>query len=157
MFSLSALVLTALVCLIIGALIGYAVLANMGSAGSGNRTLETRLQAAEQQLADYQTQVAQHFQRTAELVNNLTTSYREVHEHLANGASNLANPEISQHFLSETGKPLPGQPAPNSDLVADDAKVEPPRDWSPEKGTLSESFGLDGKPEEDPTTQVINR
>lgn len=157
MFSLTALILTALISLIVGALVGYAVLANTGAAAGNNRKLESKLQAAEQQLADYQTQVAQHFQRTADLVNNLTDSYREVHEHLANGAAQLATPELSQQFVSSDAKQALGKSRTQNDLLADDTPIEPPKDWSPEKGTLSESFGLDNKPEADPTEQIVNR
>ncbi|WP_317930943.1 YhcB family protein [Halioxenophilus sp. WMMB6] len=141
MFSLSALVLTALVCLILGAIIGYLVLGNVGTQSANKRSLETRLQAAEQQLKDYQSQVTHHFEKTSELVNNLTASYREVHEHLASGAVNLATPEVGRQFLGESNRQwLDAENA--GDLLAADAQIEPPKDWAPEKGTLSESFGL---------------
>ena len=145
MFSLTALILTALISLIIGGLLGYLILDKLSPQSNANRALEARLQATEQQLTSYQSQVVKHFEKTSELVNNLTNSYKDVHEHLATGAASLANPEVSQQFIAETNKPWIAQPNRSPDLLSDDAHVEPPKDWAPEKGTLSEGFGFDSR------------
>jgi len=144
-FSLTALILTALVCLVLGGLIGYAIVVNASpDGGSSRRTLENRLKSTEQQLQDYQAQVAQHFERTAELVNNLTESYRDVHEHLASGASRLADTHVSEQFLANANRVWLKNDQ-TKELLDENSQIEPPKDWAPEKGTLSETFGLDHK------------
>ncbi len=145
MFSLTALVLTALVSLIIGALVGYSIVSKLSPQSNANRALEARLQTTEQQLNSYQSQVVQHFERTSELVNNLTASYREVHEHLASGAANLANPEVGQQFVANSDQPWLAADRRTREVLPDDSQVEAPKDWAPENGTLSESFGIDSQ------------
>ncbi len=150
MFSETALVLTAAVSLFVGAIIGYVVAAS-GSSGGSRRTLENRLKSTEQQLEDYKKEVTQHFEQTADLVNNLTESYKDVHEHLAKGATSLADPNLGQQFLSNADKAwLPAEEP--TELIDENANIEPPKAWAPEKGTLREDFGLDkkGPPEQTP-------
>ena len=55
------------------------------------RQLETeqRLQEAEERLGSYREEVEGHFRTTADLVNRLTSDYRDVHNHLAAGARQL--------------------------------------------------------------------
>lgn len=100
----------------------------------------------------YKENVGAHFARTAELVNQLTESYRDVHAHLATGAQNLCEDNDSlrrqlesslANRLIETEEEVPTtEPA---DAAAH--PVEPPRDYAPkadpdDSGTLSEDFGL---------------
>ncbi len=68
-----------IVALAAGALIGYL----MGRSGdnSGQQKLVNQLNEAQQELSEYKEQVNSHFETTAALVNNLTESYREVHQH----------------------------------------------------------------------------
>lgn len=155
MFSETTLILTAGVCLFVGAVIGYVIAAGVAPSGSGRRTLENRLKSTEQQLEDYKTEVTQHFERTADLVNNLTESYKDVHEHLAKGAAHLADPNLGQQFLTNADKAwLPDESS--DELVDESANIEPPKDWAPEKGTLSEDFGLDKKAGE-ASSETTNR
>lgn len=106
--------------------------------------LETRLERAMESRADYEAEVAEHFARTAELLNRMTQDYRDVYNHLASGAESLCDGEVN----------LP----PAGTLLADDTDpqeipgrlvdVVQPLDYAPrkspdEKGQLSESFGLD--------------
>lgn len=158
MFTQQALILTALISLLIGGLIGYILAAGVSPrGGNSRRALENRLKSTEQQMEDYQTEVAKHFERTADLVNNLTESYKDVHVHLAKGAADLTDSPVGQQFLANSAKAWlpPEQP---EELVDENANIEPPKDWAPEKGTLSEEFGLDKKnrPEEPQAEQPKN-
>lgn len=145
MFSQSALITAAVSGLLVGGLFGYLIAVGFTpKGGQSRRTLENRLKSTEQQLVDYQTHVTQHFERTADLVNNLTESYKDVHAHLASGAANLADPKVGQQFLANTDSTW--APSEKSDdLVDENASIEPPKDWAPRKGTLSEDFGLNKK------------
>ncbi len=52
------------------------------------------------QQAKYQEEVADHFVKTAELVNRLTDSYKEVFDHLRDGAGKLVDEETLRERLS---------------------------------------------------------
>lgn len=56
--------------------------------------LQQKLDAAESQLKTYQSQVTEHFLKTASLVNSMTESYQAVHEHLASGATELCDRQV---------------------------------------------------------------
>lgn len=59
------------------------------------RELREKIDALQQELDTYRGQVGQHFQRTAELVQKMTHSYREVYEHLASGSQALCRDPVS--------------------------------------------------------------
>ena len=142
MYAFSTLMITGLFCLLgglgLGAL-GYHLLRNYLAGGN----LEQRLHQAESNLEGYQRDVAEHFAQTSQLVNNMTQSYREVHEHLASGALKLATPAISRQILDSANSNLSG----DTKAYLREQRVEPPRDWAPKspgnKGTLSEDFDSD--------------
>ncbi|PTQ89895.1 YhcB family protein [Agitococcus lubricus] len=117
------------------------------------RELEDHLKTLQAKYEHYQETVTAHFSHSAQLVNNLTNAYREVHEHLQKGAHELcadnkrhtaSNPATA--FLS-LESPKDAYPQPVS--AEDDkflATIEPPRDYatkSPhDKGTLDEEYGF---------------
>jgi uncharacterized protein len=55
------------------------------------QTLEQERDAANAELARYQQEVRDHFETTAALFNQVTGSYRQLYEHLADGAGRLAS------------------------------------------------------------------
>ncbi|MGD8940046.1 MAG: DUF1043 family protein [Gammaproteobacteria bacterium] len=59
------------------------------------KVLQQKLESAEQQLKGYQSQVTEHFLKTASLVNSMTESYKAVHDHLAMGAKELCDSQIN--------------------------------------------------------------
>jgi len=140
-YSFSAVVITGLICLLAGAGIGVLV-AYVFRAKILGRDLEQRLHEAESSLQGYQRDVAEHFAQTSQLVNNLTHSYREVHEHLASGALKLATPAISRQILDSANNNLSG----DTKAYIAEQRIEPPRDWAPKapgaKGALSEDYDL---------------
>ena len=141
MYSFSSLVITGLVFFLTGAGISAALLYIFRAQVLG-RDLEQRLHEAESNLQGYQRDVAEHFSQTAALVNNLTQAYREVHEHLANGALKLATPAISRQIIDSANNSLDS----NNKAYISEQRIEPPRDWAPKapgsKGVLSEEYGL---------------
>lgn len=144
MFELSTLILTGFSSLIAGALIGTLLTKTLRPQEQQNRELELRLRQAEDKLSTYQDQVTVHFAETSQLINKLTQSYKEVHEHLASSALTLTNPDISRQLI-EAGDGTLGESTP-SYTHADPATLQPPRDWAPknpgQSGQLSEDFGL---------------
>ncbi len=141
MYSFSDLVVTGLLCLVAGAGISAAIFYAFRAQIFG-RDLEQRVHEAENSLQGYQRDVAEHFAQTSQLVNNLTHAYREVHEHLANGALKLATPAISRQILDSANTSLGG----DTKAYIAEQRIEPPRDWAPKapgaKGTLSEDYDL---------------
>lgn len=95
---------------------------------------------ARKALLDYRQQVDHHFLRTAELVNNMTESYRKVHEHLSEGAQDLCSESGRRLAAQASLDALPGKRDAGTETPED---LEPPLDYAPSaKGTLSEDYGL---------------
>lgn len=139
MISLGTLIIVGLLCLLAGAAVG-AVIDRLAGPGGPNRELEERLFKAEDELKRYQQDVAEHFAKTSELVNNLTQNYREVYEYLANSALKLTTPAISRQILESANTQMLG----TERTYLSEEQVEAPRDWAPKKGAgqLSEEYGL---------------
>ena len=138
MHSTSVLILVGVIGLALGALLAFLATRSRQSVDR-TQELELRLKEANNKLEDFQQEVNEHFDQTSQLVNNLTQSYREVHEYLANSAMRLSSQDIGRQML-EAGS---GQLSDNDENLS----VLPPRDWAPKepgaKGTLSEEFGLE--------------
>ncbi len=147
-FSLETLIMVSAIVLCIGGLIG-AVISRTLMPPEMQRDLEQRLQASRSELEQYQQDVARHFADTSKLVTNLTKAYKEVHDHLAKGAIQLTNAEISKKILDAGDQKL-GIEAKDA---IDELSFAPPRDWAPktpgQTGTLSEEFGLSEQPDEE--------
>jgi uncharacterized membrane-anchored protein YhcB (DUF1043 family) len=136
-FSFTILLIVATAAFAVGCLLTLLMTRTLSSSEQKTRDLETRLQQAEENMVNYQQQVTEHFSETAQLVNNLTQSYKEVHEHLTGSALKLANVDISRQLLSTNITS-----GSNEELPIADEDFEPPKDWAPSDGTLSESYGL---------------
>ena len=122
---------------------------------SGSKTrngkLEGQLDEMQREFKEYQDKVGDHFTTTAHLINKLTDTYRDVHEHMANGAENLCEDEDVRNRLSDA---LLGSNALMSGKINKRRNertkpLEQPKDYAPkhspdEKGALSEEFGIEG-------------
>lgn len=150
MYSLSVLIIVSIVCLVLGGVAGYFAGRLFSTDKKGFRAMEARANQAEEQLKQFQNDVTEHFKETSVLVNKLTENYKDVHEHLAAGAIKLANADIGRDLLDSASKQW-AQSDHHRDLLADETQVQPPRDWAPNNGTLSESFGLESSSEIDST------
>jgi hypothetical protein len=133
--------LTGIVCLAIGVAAGLLIARRVDSNNPGKvEELEARVQELQRFHDEYREHVSDHFSMTADLVHQMTDSYRDVHKHLARGAQDLCDDEIA-------GKLLPSADQMRFGSNEDDSQ-EPPKDYAPKRtsgqsGALSESFGLD--------------
>lgn len=138
MFALESLLIIAVITLVVGIAIGV-VIGRSWIPPEQQKALEQRLASAKDELDSYQQDVAKHFIETSKRVTELSQSYRDLHEHLAKGALNLASTDIGRQLLEAGAK---------EDTIMDleDMSIEPPKDWAPKKpgskGMLSEEFGL---------------
>jgi uncharacterized protein len=145
MYSLELVLIISLVALLFG--LGLGVLFGRSKfAQGGSNHLANRLQQAEAELENYQHQVAKHFVDTSARISDLTQSYRDLHQHLADGAARLASPDISRKLL---------EAAEANNAVVDviqhaETSLEPPKDWAPkapgQKGGLSDEYDLEDVP-----------
>lgn len=139
----STIVITAFICLAAGAGLGLLLARLSNPEQQKCRELESKLQRAEDELKNYQQEVTEHFIQTSGLINNLTQSYRAVHEHMASSAMHLANPDISRQLINAgTGKLTDN--SDSQDNVLSEKPPEPPKDYAPKapEGILSEEYGL---------------
>jgi len=138
-----------LVLLLLGLGIGFL----LGRKNNGDlkqqNLLSKQLQAAHTDMAEYKEQVNLHFADTAAAVNQLTDSYRNVHQQLAKGAQSLCDDPDTASSLETIAGPTETtiehqtEPAPT---------IRPPMDYAPssaakEHGTLDERYGLKPKQE----------
>ena len=71
--------------------LGFQAARLSSGAARRSRALDEELQRNRAELTAYRAQVSSHFSRTAELVNELTSNYRTVYQHLAEGSRALCN------------------------------------------------------------------
>ncbi|WP_165840046.1 YhcB family protein [Motiliproteus coralliicola] len=133
---------TLVIGLIFGLLIGRS---NLGSRSKG--ALIEELNEARRELEAYKLDVATRFTQTAELVNKLTDSYRDVHQHLSNSARELCNDDQLLVSLEHRAEPSTEEEPVAEPTTTSTSQVEPPRDYAPktdpdDEGTLSEEYGL---------------
>ncbi len=92
------------------------------------RELEAELEQVRTAFGDYRGEVDGHFLKTSELFQGLTTQYRAVYEHLANGAQRLCSPDLQAPRLDLPERQvLPGAeaearpaPPPEAEVAAHD-------------------------------------
>lgn len=140
MFSLSALLTFSLASILIGIFMGFYFAQRKGLYSHRQAELEKQLSEMNKQQQNYQTEVSDHFEKSAELLNQLTDSYRDVHNHLAEGANSLAGTSASASI-----KTL-GSDDESSETNSEQS-LTPPLDYAPanlgKSGTLSESYGIE--------------
>lgn len=138
-----------LVVLAIGGFGGY-MLAKTRNPDTRVRELEDHLQSLQQKYDQYQDSVTQHFISSAQMINELSSHYREVHEHLRKGAETLCA-DSRRHGTSNPAlafEPLSSAHSKDSAFSHHSSPhaMEPPRDYatkSPDdKGTLDEEYGF---------------
>jgi len=138
--------LTGILAFVTGLIVGAVVYKQLKSDEARVKSLEEQLEALELEHESYKDNVHSHFNNTANLLNNLTDSYRDVYRHMAAGAQSLC-PEYISEQLTHSAKE---QESLTRDTFAEtpEEPPAPPRDYaaksSPDqKGSLSEDYGLD--------------
>jgi uncharacterized membrane-anchored protein YhcB (DUF1043 family) len=130
-------------CLAGGIVVGVVFAGRLNLSASRIEALEKQILDLKEGHTDYRNNVSDHFGMTAELVQHMTESYREVYQHLATGAQDLCSNEVARKLLpAESGSVFEnnGNEEPSG--------LNPPKDYAakqnPEqKGALAEDFGLD--------------
>lgn len=126
----------------LGVLVGAVFHRSVQGEASKNKRLEQKLAELQETHTKYQAQVSEHFMNTANAVQTLNKSYRDVHEQLAKGANKLCNEEQAGDFLALSQDAMK---KPTIDITADLENFTPPMDYAPKTngdGTLSENFGM---------------
>ena len=147
----------------LGGMLAGALLYHLLAGSKSERgKLQSQLDELQHDFKDYQDKVSDHFSTTAHLINKLTDSYRDVHEHMANGAENLCDDEIVKNRLSDSllgsNALLSGASKPIKRRTERPAPLQQPKDYAPkaapdETGTLSEEFSA--KTESKPASDKI--
>lgn len=121
--------------LIIGGLLVWLLLPARRRQGK----IEKEKQQAAKELTAYKQKVDSHFVRTAELVNNMTQSYRAIHDQLSQGVEELCSDASKQRFHAERLTSLASEPAKADTKHS----LQQPLDYAPKsQGTLAEDFGF---------------
>ncbi|CAH0993344.1 hypothetical protein SIN8267_03492 [Sinobacterium norvegicum] len=143
MFSTFEAIIIAALFALIGAIIGAFASSRLSSGSRANNDLSDELANTKKELDEYQQQVEDHFLETAKLVDELTKSYRDVHNHLAQGASELLNEEIIEQPLKKIQGPEDQQDVVETTETAGFAPLDyAPKDPKTKSGVLDEGFGL---------------
>jgi uncharacterized membrane-anchored protein YhcB (DUF1043 family) len=149
-FTLFNVLATGVIALVAGIAVGVVLVQQMTPTGRKQRDMEQNLDRLMRQQRGYQQEVVSHFNQTAHLLANLTENYREIHKHLATGASTF-NAEEGSEILQR----LMAEPAAHLEASGPVTEVRQPLDYAPrrsphEPGMLNESFGLEKVAEEPP-------
>lgn len=119
-----AAILMALGALGIGLLAGLILGRRLAASSGADRRLAELLRTREQRLQIQERQLAEHFERTATLTDALDHAMEELRSHLAAGAGNLVNVEMSRRI------------APRASNHQAELNLEAPRDYAPSQGLL---------------------
>ena len=126
------------------------------------KELEQTLKEKEAELAKYKEDVSTHFSKTADLVNNLTDSYKSVHQHLASGVQALCTDETEGKLVYKPSHKLEAK-TENPDITETTAAdietetintisgdFEPPHDYTTEEqATEQETVSSEIKEQKD--------
>ena len=83
----------------VGILLGVVIARRTRHKKTHIRDLEEQLAQSREELAEYRTQVDDHFMITSELVDQMTASYRAVYLHMAKGAQTLCSRDYEAAHL----------------------------------------------------------
>ena len=135
--------LTAIACLVIGIVIGLIFSSRLNSSASRVKELENQIRDIKDNHLVYRDNVSDRFSMTADLVQHMTESYREVYQHLASGAQDLCSNEVASKLLP-AGSDAVFESNDDSNAAGG---LNPPKDYAAkqdpsQKGALSEEFGI---------------
>ena len=150
--------LTAIACLAAGVVIGVVFSSRLNSSASRVAELESQIRELKDNHVTYKDSVSDHFSTTADLVQQMTESYREVYQHLASGAQDLCSNEVASKLLPAGSDAV----FESSEETEATSGLNPPKDYAAkqnpsQKGALSEEFGINksiSHNEEEPPSQA---
>jgi len=115
-YTLETLIVLLLVALVIGLVAGGIIAQRMAPSRQSQQELEASLEEMKTQQSKYQQEVAEHFCETGQLLNQLTKSYQDVHNHLAKGVHLLGDQDIQPALkLIEENQRFGGEATASSD------------------------------------------
>ncbi len=128
----------------LGVVIGVLIASRLNVSPSRIHELETRIRQLTESNAEYRDSVSDHFSMTAELVQHMTESYRDVYQHLASGAQDLCSTDVASKLLPAESDAV----FESASTTEESSLLTPPRDYaakqSPDqKGALAEDFGIE--------------
>lgn len=91
-----------IISLVAGVLIGALAYRLFWSSKEQADQIKTELDATRAELESYKASVNQHFEKTSDLVNDLTQNYVKVHQHLAEGAYTLGDSKTFTNLLEQS-------------------------------------------------------
>ena len=152
-------ILIAIVSLGIGCAIGFFA----GRSGSTvNSSQKRQVDDLKSEINEYKDSVANHFQQTATMVNEMNDSYKSVVQHLAKGSQDLCEEAVAKDVESRLIPKLDETKETEKEATSDQqdnstAAFEPPRDYAPKKpdevGALSENYGVTSTAEKEPAAE----
>ena len=139
---ITALFIASLLGFAVGSAFGAFFLTRFTSNAKSTAQLEKHLHEKQDEIKDYQLEVRQHFTETAGLLRGLAENYRDVHNHLAQGAEMLCPDPSSTSLI----KKLPEVESLGINAIPDN--VSAPLDYAPkttpfDKSTLGEDYDLE--------------
>ena len=90
-----------IIALVAGAMIGVLAYRLLSPSVKQADDIKAELDAARKELSSYKDSVNQHFNKTSELVNDLTQDYVKVYQHLAEGAQTLGDSQTLNNLLEQ--------------------------------------------------------
>jgi uncharacterized membrane-anchored protein YhcB (DUF1043 family) len=134
--------LIGIACLALGVVAGVVFANRLNTSPARIKELESQIRSLEANHEQYKDDVSDHFSGTAELIQQMTESYKDVYQHLAMGAQDLCSGEVADKLLPA------GSDAVFESNNEEDSGFSPPKDYAAkqkpdQKGALSEDFGLD--------------
>jgi len=130
-------------CLALGLVLGATVANRLGGSPARIKELENQVKGLEERHDRYKVDVSEHFNVTADLVQQMTQSYRDVYQHLATGAQDLCSSEVADKLLPVGSDAVFDTATPKEEALG----FNPPKDYAAkqnpgQKGALAEDFGL---------------
>ncbi len=141
----------AIIAFLSGAILGVLIYRLVRNDASRSARVEQQMDDLHQKHTRYQAQVSDHFVQTAHLINRLNEDYRDIHNHLAQGATELCSEDSANNLLNLSSENTESPSLDSQEEINEIEEIyaEPPRDYAPksteEQGTLSEEFGLKEK------------
>ncbi|MEZ5491363.1 MAG: DUF1043 family protein [Gammaproteobacteria bacterium] len=131
-------------CLALGVIIGALSANRLSGTPTRIKELEGQVKSLEERHDQYKDDVSDHFNVTADLVQQMTQSYRDVYQHLATGAQDLCTSEVANKLLPAGADAVFDTAGSGSSALG----FNPPKDYatkqSPDqKGALAEDFGIE--------------
>ncbi len=139
---ISGIIIAAVLGFAFGAVFGGLAFNRFATDQKKTRDLEKHLHEKQDEIKNYQMEVRQHFTETAGLLRGLAENYRNVHNHLAEGAEKLCADEHSSPLI----KQLPEVETIEVNDVPEGLKA--PLDYAPkstpfDKSVLNEDYDLE--------------